>query len=338
MFGLSPSVRLARQALKIDACIVASASAVLDDNAVQWLIEHPEKVLATDKGQPVAIATNGDPSIAMAALSAGHSHFAVATPREIGPRFIRKLRRKALPLAISLTEIPAREVESLLFGSVYKGVTDLVTKWAWPVPALFVTRVAARLHVRPNVITCLGLLLTIVAGWLFFKGAIAVGLIAAWAMTFLDTVDGKLARVTVTSSRLGNWLDHGTDVIHPPLWWACLAHGLALNFPSSSELIWIACAIILGGYFVARVIEVSFHVFFGFNGYLLSDFDAKFRLVVARRNVLLLIMSLGLLIGAPTLAFVACAAWTLVSTAVQITRFAHASLQARTSKPVHYLA
>ena len=64
-------------------------------------------------------------------------------------------------------------------------------------------------------VTCLGLLLTIVAGWLFFKGAIAVGLIAAWAMTFLDTVDGKLARVTVTSSRLGNGLiTEQTSFIH----------------------------------------------------------------------------------------------------------------------------
>ena len=89
---------------------------------------------------------------------------------------------------------------------------------------------------------------------------------------------------------------------------------------------------------MARVIEVSFHLFFGFNGYLLSNFDGKFRLVVARRNVLLLIMTLGLLIGASAPAFVACAAWTLVSTAVQITRFAHAWIQARSSKPVHYLA
>ena len=50
-------------------------------------------------------------------------------------------------------------------------------------------------------------------------------------MTFLDTVDGKLARVTLTSSRFGNWLDHGNDIIHPPLWWLCLANGLALGSP-----------------------------------------------------------------------------------------------------------
>src|SRR5215216_1385064 len=139
--------------------------------------------------------------------------------------------------------------------------------------ALYVTRLAAQLHVTPNVVTALGLLLTIGAGWLFFDGAIGLGLIAAWAMTFLDTVDGKLARVTATSSRIGNWLDHGTDVIHPPLWWACLAHGLALNNPDGSDSIWIACAVILAAYVVARTIEASFHLAFGFNGYLLSAFD-----------------------------------------------------------------
>ena len=338
VFGLLPGERLGRQARKLDACVVAHSSAVLDDNAMHWLIENPEVVLATQDGQPLAIVTNGDLSRAIRGLSKGQTNFRVMTPRAIGPRFIRKLRRKALPLAISLNEIPAREAEWLLFRSVYKEVTDLVTKWAWPLPAFVVTRLAAQLGVKPNVITFFGLLLTILAGWLFFDGAIAPGLLAAWAMTFLDTVDGKLARVTVTSSRIGNWLDHGTDVIHPPLWWACLAHGLTLNAPDSSEVIWMGCGTILVAYFLARGIEVSFHLVFGFNGYLLSGFDAKFRLVVARRNVLLGIMSVGLLVGASVEAFLACAGWSVASTAIQATRFAQACVRGRTSKPAPYLA
>ena len=35
----------------------------------------------------------------------------------------------------------------------------------------------------------------------------------------LDTVDGKLARCTITSSGWGNVFDHGVDLIHPPFWW-----------------------------------------------------------------------------------------------------------------------
>ena len=71
----------------------------------------------------------------------------------------------------------------------------------------------------PNQVTFAGLLLTIAAFYLFWTGQFGWGLVAAWIMTFLDTVDGKLARVTLTSSKIGNVFDHGIDLIHPPFWW-----------------------------------------------------------------------------------------------------------------------
>ena len=51
-------------------------------------------------------------------------------------------------------------------------------------------------------------------------------------MTFLDTVDGKLARVTITSTKLGNVFDHGIDLIHPPFWYLAWGMGLALDPPA----------------------------------------------------------------------------------------------------------
>ena len=167
------------------------------------------------------------------------------------------------------------------------------------------------------------------AGWLFFVGDITGALVAAWLMTFFDTVDGKLARVTLTSSRLGNWLDHGNDIIHPPLWWLCLAHGLVLGSPAASGSIWIACAVILASYVVARAVEVSFHVVFGFNAFLFRLFDTRFRLVVARRNILLLIMTIGGAAGQWIAAFLICAAWSVVSTLIQLVRFGQAWLASR---------
>ena len=66
-------------------------------------------------------------------------------------------------------------------------------------------------------------LLTIVC---FARGSFVLGLGLAWIMTFLDTVDGKLARVTLTSSKWGNVFDHGTDLVHPPFWWFAWYWGL----------------------------------------------------------------------------------------------------------------
>jgi phosphatidylglycerophosphate synthase len=56
-----------------------------------------------------------------------------------------------------------------------------------------------------------------VAAGIAFWHIHGLGLVLGRLMTFLDTVDGKLARVTVTSSRFGDVLDHGLDIIHPPL-------------------------------------------------------------------------------------------------------------------------
>lgn len=330
IFGLTPAMRLERQAGLLETHIVADANAVLDDQAIQWLADNPGTILVTETGEKLAIAIEpARMQLAVAAIQDDQVDFPVTTAPAIGERYTRKLRRRSGLIAISLNEMTAQQAERILFGSVYKGVTDLVTKWVWPRPALLVTRVAARLGLHPNQVTFVGLALTVIAGWLFFIGSIAGGLAAAWAMTFLDTVDGKLARVTVTSSRFGNWLDHGNDIIHPPLWWACLAHGLALNHPTSSREIWTACVVILACYVIARAIEIAFHLLFGFNAFLFGVFDTKFRLIVARRNVLLLIMTLGGIVGDWVGAFVVCAAWSVVSTMVQAFRIAQAWFAAR---------
>jgi phosphatidylglycerophosphate synthase len=187
-----------------------------------------------------------------------------------------------------------------------------------------VTRLSARLGVAPNAITLAGIVAAGAVAALWAEGEIALGLLLAWLMTFLDTVDGKLARVTVTSSWLGNLLDHVTDFLHPPLWWVCLAIGLSAHDPFSEGQLWAACALILVGYVVGRLVEELFKRRIGYNAYLWRPFDSAFRLIVSRRNIILLIMTGGLLIGQATAAYLTAAAWTLVSVAVQVVRFAQA--------------
>ena len=77
-----------------------------------------------------------------------------------------------------------------------------MTLYVWPRPARAVTRLCAHAGITPNQVTSASLVLVLVAMALFWTGHYALGLIAAWAMTFLDTVDGKLARVTLRSTPL----------------------------------------------------------------------------------------------------------------------------------------
>ncbi len=324
LFGLAPAERLRRQLAKSEnVLIVADASAVLSDPTLAWLLDNPRTVLTSAAGRPLAVAVRpGEADAGEAALAGAGSGFTQANPATLPAQFVRKLRRRDQLLALSLHEEPVAKAERALFANVYKGVTDAVTKWVWPEPAFHLVRLLARLKVSPNAVTSVGLALTFVAAWLFYLGDLWGGMAAAWGMTFLDTVDGKLARTTVTSSRFGNLLDHVTDYVHPPIWWYCLAVGLAVHQPEQSDLIWAACWTILGTYLAGRAIEEIFKARTGFNAYLWRPFDSRFRLIVSRRNIILLIMSFGLAAGAGAEAFAVCAAWSVVSVLIQAVRLA----------------
>ena len=155
---------------------------------------------------------------------------------------------------------------------------------------------------------------------LFWVGEFGWGLVAAWVMTFLDTVDGKLARVTLRSSPWGNVFDHGIDLIHPPFWWwawfvGVQASGFDLPHPE------LLLAVIVGGYVAQRIEEGIFIRLFGMHMHAWRRFDSFFRLITARRNPNLLLLSAATLVGRPDIGLIAVGVWTalcLVVHAVQI--------------------
>ncbi len=228
--------------------------------------------------------------------------------------FDEHLRRAEAPLLEPLT--PGREayLEDLLYGNAYKGVTDLVTKWLWPRPARQLVRWCARLEISPNQVTFASFLLVILAGWFFYRGLFGPGLVAGWAMTLLDTVDGKLARVRVESSDLGNVFDHGIDLIHPPFWYLAWAAGL--QGPGTNLDLTLLGWLIFGGYIGGRLAELAFRHLCGGSMFVWRPFDSWFRLVTARRNPCLIILTVSLALTAPLAGLWVLVGWTLITTAV----------------------
>ena len=128
-------------------------------------------------------------------------------------------------------------------------------------------------------------MLVAVAFMLFLNGEYGWGLIAAWLMTFLDTVDGKLARTTLTSSKWGDIFDHGIDLVHPPFWYAAWAMGLATQgFAWPAAFQWSVVAVILGGYVMQRLIEGIAIKWLGMEIHIWRPIDTYFREITARRN------------------------------------------------------
>ena len=245
----------------------------------------------------------------------------VADPGDLASDYNEPLRKRAKPLVLSVRETPIGEVERIMFDAVYKGATDFVTKWIWPTPARWVTRWAAAWGVTPNAVTTLSLGLVVLAALLFAEGQFLIGVPVAWAMTFLDTVDGKLARVTLTSSRWGNIYDHGIDLIHPPFWWWAWWQGLhGVSYGNPAPELGLALSIITIGYVLGRVLEGIFLHVFGIQTHIWRPVDSYFRTVTARRNPNLAILTAATLAGRPDLGFLAIAGWTIVSLAFHAAR------------------
>lgn len=275
-----------------------------------------------------------NPAIDRAALKA--AGLIPGDMHDFADAYNKSLRKREVPYALSMRTEKTIDIERVLFKGSYKGVTDLVTKYAWPVPAFHVTRLCAFLHISPNTVTTASLVFVGVAFWLFWNGAWAGALAAAWVMTFLDTVDGKLARTTMTYSNWGNIYDHGIDLIHPPFWYWAIFVGLqhAADGPSDTLLAG-SLAIILAGYVLNRLEEGEFIRRFGFHIHVWQPIDGFMREITARRNPNMLIFMVAVILGQPGWGFVAIAVWTLICLLFHGGRLVQA--MAQKSKPVSWL-
>ncbi|MEQ8858163.1 MAG: CDP-alcohol phosphatidyltransferase family protein [Pseudomonadales bacterium] len=240
-------------------------------------------------------------------------------PDELGA-FDHQLRKAKAPLLEPVSAERQRALEALLYGTSYKGITDLVTKFVWPRPARHVVRFCATLGITPNMVTALSLALMLWTCYLFANGQFALGLASGWVMTFLDTVDGKLARVTIRSSRFGHVLDHGMDLIHPPFWYYLWGTALIGYQPLMGLGLADLNVLIIGGYLVGRAVEGLFHLLGDASIFSWRPFDAYFRLITARRNPCIILLSASLVVARPDWGLVAVALWTAGTSALLIVR------------------
>ena len=313
--------------------VVFRSDTFYDERLVQALLEADDALVFRDEnsGEALAACTHGDLDAAARTLCEGDpSALPRITPEKLVPSYNSQLRKFDPAFVFAAQPDQVEEAEKRIFSASYKGITDFITKHVFPAPALAVVRVLARWGIRPNTVTAIGYALTAAVIWLFARGDFGLGLLCAWTMTFLDTVDGKLARVTLTSSRLGGFLDHALDLVHPPFWWWAFAVGLGIGQPGVE----LQMLVIVGGYVVGRILEGIFLAAFGMEMFTWRPFDAFFRGIVARRNPNLLLLTVGCVALAPELGYLAVAAWTVVCLGVATVRVLQASAARLAGRPI----
>lgn len=342
LWGLTMTQRVSRiaRAAGLDPVEVAPAGpAILSNAAHAW----DPAWFANIRTRPGVVLTQGGiPALAHAADASQTAQIAAAMAEgrlltdvagleviayEDGPTVENKqLRKRETPFLMPLTSDTVRPLERASYFGAYKGVTDLLTKYLWPEWALVLTRICAKLGITPNMVTTVGAVFCVVATVLFAYGHYWAGMAAGLVFMVLDTVDGKLARCTITSSAWGNVFDHGMDLVHPPFWWWFWATGLAAwGLAYDSATFWWVQGAIQGGYIVQRLIEGAFmrqnammHI------HVWRRFDSKFRLITARRNPNMAILFVSMLFARPDLGLIAVAWWTALSCLIHAVRLVQA--------------
>jgi phosphatidylglycerophosphate synthase len=287
-----------------EPCLVLAADTVIDARLLAHLAKARGSIafltgegagraalLRLEGALPEAAAGGADlPAVAQAALASGGA-------KELAPSefdaYIVKLRRNLPPYLVRVFDASSRaRVERFLFWSNYKGSTDFLTRYVYPPLVWRALRPLARRRIHPNAVTLLGIAVTFAAVPFFAAGAWGPGLALAYFMSVLDSIDGKLARLTFTYSTLGDVLDHGLDIVHPPVWY--LAWGYALSGGTTQAAPFAASLWLLGFYVLDRLCALAFRWRTGVSIHGATPLDERLRTFVSRRNPNLALFTLAL--------------------------------------------
>ena len=214
----------------------------------------------------------------------------------------------------------ARAKEMLIDGA-QKGSLDIPAKYLHaPLENAIVSRVA-QTSITPNQITVYTTAAAWLMTWLILIDQVWAGLAGAAVVGILDGVDGKLARLKLMTSRLGE-MEHLLDMMFEYSWWLALGWTLG-GGDTVSPLFWMSIGLILCN-FGDTLAGALFWVFRGravgrtIDNY--SKFDLGFRLVAGRRNIYIwMLLLLGPFAGLEN-ALVACFAWAVITVLIRMSR------------------
>jgi phosphatidylglycerophosphate synthase len=230
--------------------------------------------------------------------------------------------RGPVPFYILPIETPedAATATKTLIHTAGKHTLDVV---AGMLDSLLVNRLVCWLcstRITPNQVTLATGVLGTMVSLLFLHGWLRLGSLLTYAAVTLDGVDGKLARTTLQTSRLGE-LEHVLDFFMEQSWYLTITIFL-VSHTGMWELWWIG-----GSLMACDLLDKLLHgvgrLYLGKQPEELGQFDRKFRRIGGRRNIYALMFLFGFWSGFPVHALVLALVWALLTVAVHSSRLVY---------------
>ncbi|HMV26238.1 MAG TPA: CDP-alcohol phosphatidyltransferase family protein [bacterium] len=222
--------------------------------------------------------------------------------------YVRFLRRHATPLFQSITpSTDMNALEHIMYEDTFKGGMEWIAVYGYKIPVRELTKWCARTSwITPNVITALATIGKLVAIPFFFIGWIGWALLSFWIFTIGDSLDGKLARMTVRFSKTADRVDHLTSAPARMLWHFGLTwYMCGGNLTSPIGMAGIGFSLLPQ---IDKFGLMYFNWKFGRSPIDFTSFDARVHLYTARRNDMVL-LTIGYLAGFLLPAFYGMMAW-----------------------------
>jgi len=291
--------------------IVLAADYLIDQRLIAWLAAHPRDVmLATRDGSdaPAARLSRGALD-ASDAKSAGIETVSVSSL----PSYWESMHGDVqLHLHRVTSDRDAKAAWPILLDHVQRRAQELPSRH-FDIPfENFLVRRLAGTSVTANQVTILTTVLGFVVAALYFMGKLRVGVLLAIFVEVLDGVDGKLARVTRTTSRAGE-LEHVADFFYENACYLALgAHFASIGHTHA----WFAAIAMVLFDLADTLAYAAMDVWWSLSLDNVSPWLTRFRLIGGRRNIYNWLFLFGFFLGIPGATFYAASAWAGITAAI----------------------
>lgn len=225
--------------------------------------------------------------------------------------YIPSMRKETKPFWIDIdTKENLIEAERILIENACKGRNDLLATWVnKPIENIIVNRLA-NTQITPNQISILTNIIAYTSTFLFLKGDLLFASLLTFVVSFMDGVDGKLSRVKMSSSNIGE-MENAFDYLFEHSWYIALAIYLSNAFGAMPVLLSTFILLFDGfSYYTAKVFGKAI------KSRELEDYgriEQLFRKFDGRKNSYIIFILIGVLLNAPFWSLVAISVWSSVS-------------------------
>jgi phosphatidylglycerophosphate synthase len=295
--------------------IVVAADFLIDQRLLAWLAKQSGNVMLTTRegcaAEPIA-------RLERSALKTGGSETAstrlVATASL--PSYWESMHGEVPLHLYRVTN--AYEAETgwrILLDHAQRRTLELPARYFDPPFENLIVRQLAGTPITANQVTFVTTLLGFGVAALYYAGYLRIGVLLAIVVEVLDGVDGKLARVTRTTSPAGEY-EHILDFFYENSWYLALGLSLSRKVFAGG----LTAALLMIGFDLTDNLAYSvLDLRWGLSLDNASPFLSRFRLIAGRRNIYSWLFVPGFFASVPAYVFCVTVVWAGITATVHIT-------------------